>query len=186
MVGEEEERRWSWWMLLSTSSGGGWGGVCQSKHHQPIHFPLQGPHVTLLPVCTTTRGHSLLGIYNMWHRRFPMSDGEVILCQSFLSLASTVVFIIRSLTPCVAVIMEVGWVGGGSPASAGLISSCCGSSRWVISRSFSVCDLYLLFPVYKSPEYESLGFELTVERLVSIGYPQELLSFVYDPSFPTR
>lgn len=40
--------------------------------------------------------------------------------------------------------------------------------------------------VYKSPEYESLGFELTVERLVSIGYPQELLSFVYDPSFPTR
>lgn len=42
------------------------------------------------------------------------------------------------------------------------------------------------FLVYKSPEYESLGFELTVERLVSIGYPQELLSFVYDPSFPTR
>lgn len=40
--------------------------------------------------------------------------------------------------------------------------------------------------MYKSPEYESLGFELTVERLVSIGYPQELLSFVYDPSFPTR
>lgn len=116
MVGEEEERRWSLWMLLSTSSGGGmgggWGGgVCQSKHHQPIHFPLQGPHVTLLPVCTTTRGHSLLGIYNMWHRLFPMSDGEVILCQSFLSLASTVVFIIRSLTPCVAVIMEVGWGG---------------------------------------------------------------------------
>lgn len=44
----------------------------------------------------------------------------------------------------------------------------------------------VLFLVYKSPEYESLGFELTVERLVSIGYPQELLSFVYDPSFPTR
>ena len=40
--------------------------------------------------------------------------------------------------------------------------------------------------VYKSPEYESLGFELTVERLVSIGYPQELLNFVYDPAFPTR
>lgn len=40
--------------------------------------------------------------------------------------------------------------------------------------------------VYKSPEYESLGFDLTVERLVSIGYPQELLNFVYDPSFPTR
>ncbi|TRY85020.1 hypothetical protein DNTS_026931, partial [Danionella cerebrum] len=40
--------------------------------------------------------------------------------------------------------------------------------------------------VYKSPEYESLGFDLTVERLVSIGYPQELLNFVYDPTFPTR
>jgi len=25
-----------------------------------------------------------------------------------------------------------------------------------------------------------------VERLVSIGYPQELLNFVYDPAFPTR
>lgn len=40
--------------------------------------------------------------------------------------------------------------------------------------------------MYKSPEYESLGFDLTVARLVSIGYPQELLNFVYDPSFPTR
>uniref|UniRef100_A0A8B9K2P6 5'-nucleotidase, cytosolic II n=1 Tax=Astyanax mexicanus TaxID=7994 RepID=A0A8B9K2P6_ASTMX len=51
------------------------------------------------------------------------------------------------------------------------------------------CFLYfsiILFTVYKSPEYESLGFDLTVERLVSIGYPQELLNFVYDPSFPTR
>ncbi|XP_058841249.1 cytosolic purine 5'-nucleotidase-like isoform X2 [Acipenser ruthenus] len=40
--------------------------------------------------------------------------------------------------------------------------------------------------MYKSPEYESLGFDLTVERLVSIGYPQELLNFVYDSTFPTR
>ncbi|KAM6972271.1 cytosolic purine 5'-nucleotidase [Aplochiton taeniatus] len=47
-------------------------------------------------------------------------------------------------------------------------------------------DMDYTLAVYKSPEYESLGFELTVERLVHIGYPQELLSFVYDPSFPTR
>ncbi|KAI4832719.1 hypothetical protein KUCAC02_015673, partial [Chaenocephalus aceratus] len=47
-------------------------------------------------------------------------------------------------------------------------------------------DMDYTLAVYKSPEYESLGFELTVERLVSIGYPQELLSFVYDPTFPTR
>lgn len=52
----------------------------------------------------------------------------------------------------------------------------------VENMSLSHC----LSPVYKSPEYESLGFDLTVERLVSIGYPQELLNFVYDPSFPTR
>ncbi|XP_039217674.1 cytosolic purine 5'-nucleotidase isoform X2 [Crotalus tigris] len=47
-------------------------------------------------------------------------------------------------------------------------------------------DMDYTLAVYKSPEYESLGFDLTVERLVSIGYPQEMLSFVYDPTFPTR
>uniref|UniRef100_A0A8C2DZW4 5'-nucleotidase, cytosolic IIb n=1 Tax=Cyprinus carpio TaxID=7962 RepID=A0A8C2DZW4_CYPCA len=46
-------------------------------------------------------------------------------------------------------------------------------------------DMDYTLAVYKSPEYESLGFDLTVERLVSIGYPQELLGFVYDPTFPT-
>lgn len=54
---------------------------------------------------------------------------------------------------------------------------------------FAVCNVSTnisIFAVYKSPEYESLGFDLTVERLVSIGYPQELLGFVYDPTFPTR
>ncbi|XP_051937080.1 5'-nucleotidase, cytosolic IIa isoform X2 [Hippocampus zosterae] len=47
-------------------------------------------------------------------------------------------------------------------------------------------DMDYTLAVYKSPEYEALGFDLIVERLVSIGYPQELLNFVYDPSFPTR
>ncbi|XP_056110367.1 cytosolic purine 5'-nucleotidase isoform X1 [Rhinichthys klamathensis goyatoka] len=47
-------------------------------------------------------------------------------------------------------------------------------------------DMDYTLAVYKSPEYESLGFDLTVERLVSIGYPQELLGFVYDSTFPTR
>uniref|UniRef100_A0AAY4DI66 Cytosolic purine 5'-nucleotidase n=1 Tax=Denticeps clupeoides TaxID=299321 RepID=A0AAY4DI66_9TELE len=47
-------------------------------------------------------------------------------------------------------------------------------------------DMDYTLAVYKSPEYESLGFDLTVERLVSIGYPQELLNFVYDSAFPTR
>lgn len=40
--------------------------------------------------------------------------------------------------------------------------------------------------VYKSPDYESLGFELIRDRMVSVGYPRELLRYTYDPSFPTR
>ena len=63
---------------------------------------------------------------------------------------------------------------------------------------------------YKSPEYEVsgrvlsnylllkfnllcidnriqiLGFRLLQERLVSLGYPEQLLEFEYDPTFPTR
>ncbi|XP_056628695.1 cytosolic purine 5'-nucleotidase isoform X1 [Triplophysa dalaica] len=66
-------------------------------------------------------------------------------------------------------------------------------SRVFVNRSLAMekikCfgfDMDYTLAVYKSPEYESLGFDLTVERLVSIGYPQELLGFVYDPTFPTR
>ncbi|XP_030319861.1 cytosolic purine 5'-nucleotidase isoform X2 [Calypte anna] len=40
--------------------------------------------------------------------------------------------------------------------------------------------------VYKSPDYEELAFALLLEHLVSIGYPQEILSYKYDPTFPTR
>ncbi|KAM9338125.1 5'-nucleotidase, cytosolic II, like 1 isoform 1-T2 [Symphorus nematophorus] len=40
--------------------------------------------------------------------------------------------------------------------------------------------------MYKSPDYESLGFELIRDRMVSVGYPHELLRYTYDPSFPTR
>ncbi|KAJ4435786.1 hypothetical protein ANN_18405 [Periplaneta americana] len=39
---------------------------------------------------------------------------------------------------------------------------------------------------YKSPQYERLGFNLVKERLVSLGYPQEIMEFEYDPSFPVR
>ncbi|XP_028827141.1 5'-nucleotidase, cytosolic II, like 1 [Denticeps clupeoides] len=47
-------------------------------------------------------------------------------------------------------------------------------------------DMDYTLAVYKSPEYEALGFELLRDRLVSIGYPHELLRYNYDPSFPTR
>ena len=40
--------------------------------------------------------------------------------------------------------------------------------------------------VYKSPQYEALGFRLIVERLIKMGYPKALLDFEYDPSFPVR
>ncbi|XP_016132402.1 cytosolic purine 5'-nucleotidase-like [Sinocyclocheilus grahami] len=73
------------------------------------------------------------------------------------------------------------------------LAHCHPSMRVFVNRSLAMekikCfgfDMDYTLAVYKSPEYESLGFDLTVERLVSIGYPQELLNFVYDPAFPTR
>ncbi|XP_029300969.1 cytosolic purine 5'-nucleotidase-like isoform X2 [Cottoperca gobio] len=47
-------------------------------------------------------------------------------------------------------------------------------------------DMDYTIAMYKSPDYESLGFELIRDRMVSVGYPHELLRYRYDPSFPTR
>uniref|UniRef100_A0A7N8WQ35 5'-nucleotidase, cytosolic II, like 1 n=1 Tax=Mastacembelus armatus TaxID=205130 RepID=A0A7N8WQ35_9TELE len=47
-------------------------------------------------------------------------------------------------------------------------------------------DMDYTLATYKSPDYESLGFELMRDRMVSVGYPHELLRYTYDPSFPTR
>ncbi|XP_067168655.1 5'-nucleotidase domain-containing protein 4-like isoform X2 [Apteryx mantelli] len=47
-------------------------------------------------------------------------------------------------------------------------------------------DMDYTLAVYKSPAYEALAFELLLECLVSIGYPQEILGYRYDPAFPTR
>uniref|UniRef100_A0A4W5K550 5'-nucleotidase, cytosolic II, like 1 n=1 Tax=Hucho hucho TaxID=62062 RepID=A0A4W5K550_9TELE len=47
-------------------------------------------------------------------------------------------------------------------------------------------DMDYTLAEYKSPDYEDLGFELLRDRLVSIGYPHELLHYTYDPTFPTR
>ncbi|XP_029024818.1 5'-nucleotidase, cytosolic II, like 1 [Betta splendens] len=47
-------------------------------------------------------------------------------------------------------------------------------------------DMDYTLAIYKSPEYESLGFEQMRDRMVSIGYPHEILRYTYDPSFPTR
>ncbi|GAA6216993.1 cytosolic purine 5'-nucleotidase-like [Lates japonicus] len=47
-------------------------------------------------------------------------------------------------------------------------------------------DMDYTLAIYKSPDYESMGFELIRDRMVSIGYPHELLRYTYDPTFPTR
>ncbi|KAM7392985.1 hypothetical protein PAMA_007888 [Pampus argenteus] len=47
-------------------------------------------------------------------------------------------------------------------------------------------DMDYTLAMYKSPDYESMGFEMIRDRMVSIGYPHELLRYTYDPSFPTR
>lgn len=43
-----------------------------------------------------------------------------------------------------------------------------------------------MFAVYKSPQYESLGFRLVVERLVKMGYPDAIKDFEYDHTFSVR
>jgi len=47
-------------------------------------------------------------------------------------------------------------------------------------------DMDYTLAVYKSPEYESLGFRLVVDKLVQMGYPTVLQDFEYDPTFPVR
>ncbi|KAM6431997.1 cytosolic purine 5'-nucleotidase-like isoform 1-T1 [Liasis olivaceus] len=47
-------------------------------------------------------------------------------------------------------------------------------------------DMDYTLAMYKSPDYEELAFKLLLERLVSIGYPHEILEYKYDPAFPTR
>lgn len=47
-------------------------------------------------------------------------------------------------------------------------------------------DMDYTLAEYKSPQYETLGFDLVKEHMVSMGYPKEILQFEYDPSFPVR
>jgi len=47
-------------------------------------------------------------------------------------------------------------------------------------------DMDYTLAVYKSPQYESMGFRLIVERLIAIGYPEAVRDFEYDPTFCVR
>lgn len=47
-------------------------------------------------------------------------------------------------------------------------------------------DMDYTLAEYKSPQYETLGFNFLKERLIAVGYPEEIKEFEYDPSFPIR
>lgn len=47
-------------------------------------------------------------------------------------------------------------------------------------------DMDYTIAEYKSPQYEQLGFDLIKNRLLHMGYPEEISAFEYDPSFPVR
>ena len=55
-----------------------------------------------------------------------------------------------------------------------------------ISDVFCEIGRFPSISVYKSPEYESMGFRLIVNRLVAFGYPPAIRDFEYDPTFPIR
>lgn len=39
---------------------------------------------------------------------------------------------------------------------------------------------------YISPAYEKMGFDLCRDYLVTMGYPEDIREFEYDPSFVLR
>lgn len=47
-------------------------------------------------------------------------------------------------------------------------------------------DMDYTLAVYKSPQSEILSFNKVVERMISIGYPEQFKDFKYDPVFPVR
>ena len=47
-------------------------------------------------------------------------------------------------------------------------------------------DMDYTLALYKSPQYEILGFNLVIDELIKLGYPKEIKNFVYDPTFPVR
>lgn len=47
-------------------------------------------------------------------------------------------------------------------------------------------DMDYTLAVYKSPQYEELGFKLIIEQFLKMGYPREILNYQYDPTFISR
>lgn len=57
---------------------------------------------------------------------------------------------------------------------------------YTLARTLLLSAIIKFYLEYKSPDYEELAFQTLRDRLVEIGYPQELASFNYEPSFPIR
>lgn len=47
-------------------------------------------------------------------------------------------------------------------------------------------DMDYTLAIYKSPQYEKLVFGLLAKELIKKGYPEQILQFEYDHTFPTR
>ncbi|THD19020.1 putative imp-gmp specific 5'-nucleotidase [Fasciola hepatica] len=47
-------------------------------------------------------------------------------------------------------------------------------------------DMDYTLAQYKSPAYEELAFDILKQRLVHVGYPEAIMNFKYEPSFPIR
>lgn len=60
------------------------------------------------------------------------------------------------------------------------------AGKFSIFSCYKIQLIWISISEYKSPQYEQLGFDLVKERLVSMGYPKEIMQFEYDPSFPIR
>ncbi|RUS72516.1 hypothetical protein EGW08_019725 [Elysia chlorotica] len=80
-----------------------------------------------------------------------------------------------------------------STSSSGHIYKREPSKRVFVNRSMMMervkyfgFDMDYTLAMYKSPEYETLGFDLLKVKLVEMGYPKEIGDFEYDPTFPIR
>lgn len=67
------------------------------------------------------------------------------------------------------------------------------SHRVFVNRSLQLSkikffgfDMDYTLALYKSPQYEILAFNLVIQELLKLGYPQDIKNFVYDPTFPVR
>lgn len=47
-------------------------------------------------------------------------------------------------------------------------------------------DMDYTLAVYKSPQYEELGFRLIIDQVLKMGYPIEIANYQYDPTFISR